>query len=909
MAEQIGVLEIALGVDLGEMISELSKGQQIVAGFVAGVTELANKAIEAAAEAQTAAAKVAGVFGKLAPEVSEFSEHLGQAAGRAGSDIEGMVATFGAMVSPMLKNKEVAAQMSEGLTSMAVNLSKAAHISADEAMGALQGGLAGHGRALAMLGIQLNATSLQAQATMDHLGNMKGLSRAQQEMIAYQVIMAQQGQVATRAAAASGTYDEAQARLEAHTKELAEAFGADLLPGASAALGVMSSLVGVFSSMSPQVRAGVEAVTALAVVIGAAATASALLGTSLGEAGIEAAMAWVEALGPALVFIGALAALGASVVLLVGSIRSNWGALKYETQALAQSIQDAFKPVLDWLTRAFQAVWQGIKDGAALVTNVVFAILEGLMGGIQKVFQVIGSATGAGWAKSAAASAGGANDAMESGRQSLVSGQAAQKAGELLSSAAGAAGGSLSRAAEAAGDALKSAGSWTATTFRSGLEGILGMFTGSEGGAGPHVADLTRGDIKGEAGKKKGTPQVALQNTMSFYDEQDANLQVVMDAQDAATKKAVEAWANQAEKMQSEAAAAGRALQESLIGSMGDLGKFVNGAIKAAESADPMAALAQLAVQLLESSTQGQEAMNVLSTIFKMFAQTVGQLLGDILPILGTLQNILAPVLRALGVVFAALGPGFSAIGTLLQTVIGPQLQLLGTIIQALAPVFQVVSLVLQGVTAVVIGIFLGLASLWNVFAGVISGIVNGIIAVINFFISAIDAALGWLGVNINQLSQVNLSIDTSGLQQSLHDLTDATGAQTVASDQAAASLTNLPTGYKIALREYQNENLAQGAAGGVPQFASGGYISKTGIALIHEGEYVIPPGGLSAGGGAAPSGGAGGAGITINATIVSNDPQDIWTKLQTVMNRALAAKGRSNIAGVGRFALPSDAR
>ncbi|MEW2352944.1 hypothetical protein [Spirillospora sp. NPDC029432] len=49
--------------------------------------------------------------------------------------------------------------------------------------------------------------------------------------------------------------------------------------------------------------------------------------------------------------------------------------------------------------------------------------------------------------------------------------------------------------------------------------------------------------------------------------------------------------------------------------------------------------------------------------------------------------------------------------------------------------------------------------------------------------------------------------------------------------------------------------------AAGLPSFAAGGRVERTGIALVHEGEYIVP----AEGGEAVVSGSAAGAGTVVN--------------------------------------------
>ena len=74
--------------------------------------------------------------------------------------------------------------------------------------------------------------------------------------------------------------------------------------------------------------------------------------------------------------------------------------------------------------------------------------------------------------------------------------------------------------------------------------------------------------------------------------------------------------------------------------------------------------------------------------------------------------------------------------------------------------------------------------------------------------------------------------------------------------------------------------------------FATGGYVDRTGLALVHEGERVIPPTGAGTGTATANARGSRGSGITINVTGGVIDPS-FADYLVRELNRHLGADGR----------------
>ncbi len=1008
---ELGALEVVLGLQASEFISGMSNAEKAVSAFAVGIADLAKDAIEAASEAQNAASQVAGIFGSLAPEVVDFAEKLGHASGRATSDVEQMVSSFGAMVAPMVKNREAAVTMSEGLSEMAINMEKAFHVDSATAVSALRSALAGSARGARQFGIDLSQAAVQAQMLRDHIGGTAAeMSSAQRTLVMYQLVMGQSADMAKRAAAANGDFSEQLKQIDAAGKELSESFGGDLLPAASAVASAMRTVAEFLSGLPGPARHAIEAIAGLTVAVGVLSAAGALLETEF-----AAAMGAVAtSFGAATVAAAPFLAVGAAVVALAGAIYYAWerdlGGVREKLKEVALFFSQAWTEAVAKVKKIASTLWDGLKSGSAIFRDVWFAIVEGVMDALGKMFAWIGEKLHQGWATNVSTSIGEAKSATDNVRQGLTSDHLGQIASSVGSAVAG--------AVATVGAGLATAGHAIATAGGASLAGVKDMLspvaaalsghgdpnkelapkisaalTSALAHAGPKTQTIAQatGESTRLGGGSEGlsASQVAGREQILLWaaaDKTSEGIAAVMGTlpQHLADAASAYDWSGLASD-----------LAGSLTGAMGKLGSTINSALQGLAQGGPMGMIVNTVASVLEQSVGFQQAMAVLTTIFQEIANVAGQLFQGILPLLGTVQNLLQPILEALVPVIAAVAPLFEALGGFLQLLmpifnavgkvlealapslklifqilsevltpifeaLAPIFQLIGNILTAFAPilkliaiplqmiaqmftalqpVFQLLADVMQGIALVIGYIVLALAAVWDGMVTAVQGAINGIIDAVNVIIAVLDK----LGARIKQMGTVDFSgaiVNLSTLQQALshltgntYDGTDALGAMTAQVDQATASLANLPQGYKVALAEFQNMNTQGGQGNGisgnggvvgaeailksgkVPMLATGGIVSAPTLAIIGEAgpEAVVPLSGSRMSSdaiSALPGGGAeSGQPITINATIVTNEPDVLWQKLQALIKTHSMARYGRPMPGVPRFALPGFAR
>ncbi len=177
----------------------------------------------------------------------------------------------------------------------------------------------------------------------------------------------------------------------------------------------------------------------------------------------------------------------------------------------------------------------------------------------------------------------------------------------------------------------------------------------------------------------------------------------------------------------------------------------------------PEAMAAAVLMTLISESETFRRIVEAINPILQAAADAVGALIQPILPLINVVSSTLVPLFAAMGEV----------LGSLLLPVM-----------QALFPVFRILGMA-------VIRVAQGFAWAWNTLAKVI------------------NAALGWLGVNIKL-------IDTEALQNAFEHLQSLTWEQAMATEAATNAMYNVPHGFKVALRRFESATAEPWSPGGI---------------------------------------------------------------------------------------------
>jgi tape measure domain-containing protein len=329
-----------------------------------------------------------------------------------------------------------------------------------------------------------------------------------------------------------------------------------------------------------------------------------------------------------------------------------------------------------------------------------------------------------------------------------------------------------------------------------------------------------------------------------------------------------------------------KGLLDTVLSAGGDTGSIIKSAMDGFATGGIKGALAAATVQLL-----------TLSPGFQKLSDGINKVLGDIMtafdPLFNGLGAILIPAMQAVATVFSSLAPIFQFIGNVLSglgpviVMVGVMMQVFGTIFQifgnvlnAIGPIvefaFQVVFTVMKGVAFVVLGIAYAIGSVWN-------GILNIIITVLEIVskvTNKVDGAIAALE---------DMKVDTAGTAEAMQTLAGTTyesayataqaSAQTAmmaeAAQEATESLSNVPSGFKVAMARFEAIAVDETAKSKAASNAS--------------------------------SQRRGDGGVTINiAAITAADPSDLFDRLENEAKKRRYRKTGISIPIAPRFILGS---
>jgi phage-related protein len=326
---------------------------------------------------------------------------------------------------------------------------------------------------------------------------------------------------------------------------------------------------------------------------------------------------------------------------------------------------------------------------------------------------------------------------------------------------------------------------------------------------------------------------------------------------------------------------------DGVVGSMGKVGGVIQAATgPLAQAGGPIGALVAVGFELLKNSKQFGEFQAAMDGVIQGLSDALGQLLppftmlvsaiqpivaavgaivANVVPLLTAVLEPLLPVFVILGALLMTLSPIIGAIVQVLQVALIPIMGVLNGVMRALFGAIQVVAYVILGYVVLY-------GELWN-------GIISAVQAVLTF-LSAIEIAgakpFAFLAEWSASLESSKAATDT--YRQQMNDVGSMTfdaametakglGTLGEATDQLAGSMTNAASGFKVDLARFNATNVGAGPRSPADLgVGSGALVGDT---------YV---------------------------TIVSNDPEVIWERMQGVNRRKAFQLGRGPLGGLPAF-------
>ena len=374
--------------------------------------------------------KVETVFGSMSDSVKEFADNALTAYGLAEGSALTMASTFGAMASSMGLSEQASASMSTSLTALAADMASFYNVSTEVAQTSLQGIFTGETEALKKFGIVMTQTNLEDFAKKN--GKVYNqLSENEKVMMRYAYVMNAtkdaQGDFSRTSDGAANSFRVLQESL----KELAAAFGEELLPIITPIVQGLTKLIQAFSELPGPVKKIIVVIGLLVAAIGPVILVIGAFMSSIGAiltqgpiiaAAFASVVPAVKALAVSFLELTAAAApwiaIAAAVVAVGYLIYKNWDQISEAARNMAREVKAAFEnfreqlgvvreaargkleEIVDYFKELPGKIVRAIKEAAArvkeefqnMIANAKQSgahFIDGFVEGIQKRIQKI----------------------------------------------------------------------------------------------------------------------------------------------------------------------------------------------------------------------------------------------------------------------------------------------------------------------------------------------------------------------------------------------------------------------------------------------------------------------------------------------------------------------------------------
>ena len=233
---------------------DLKNAVQKALGFIgvtlsaAGIIAYTKSAIEAASETEQMEEKFEAVFLELSDEADEWAGNLAESIGRSKNSIKTYLADQQNLLVGFGMERDAAMELSEEMTSAAINIASFNNIEDDDAINAMSKALMGETESAKRLGAVLNDNTIaMAMEDLGYKQKFTDLDEATKMQVRYHSIVMQspdafreENGVIGDAALSMDTYESKLRAFSSTMKDIKENIGAWLLPFASKVLSYVS---------------------------------------------------------------------------------------------------------------------------------------------------------------------------------------------------------------------------------------------------------------------------------------------------------------------------------------------------------------------------------------------------------------------------------------------------------------------------------------------------------------------------------------------------------------------------------------------------------------------------------------------------------------------------------------------
>ncbi len=359
-------------------------GQTMTVGVTLPLVGIGTAAVMAASDLEESMNKVNVVFGASATEIQAWSQTAATSFGLSRQQALEAVGTFGNLFTAMGITAEPTKDMSTGLVQLAADLASFNNIPVDVALEKLRAGLVGEMEPLRMLGVNLNAASVQAKAMeMGLADSTKELTPAMLAQARYALIMEQTTTAQGDFARTSDGMANSMRIMQADLKNAAASLGVQLLPIVTKLVQALSGAVQWFSDLPEPVKKAILVFGGLAAALGpvlmVVGQVMTVVGGLAGAGGLGAlAAAFAPVAAAALPVIAVIAAIVLAVIAVKEAWEHNFLGMRDALSAIGEAIGTTFNAIKEIVT-AFFAFLKGdisIDEMGARMQNALAGIGE-----------------------------------------------------------------------------------------------------------------------------------------------------------------------------------------------------------------------------------------------------------------------------------------------------------------------------------------------------------------------------------------------------------------------------------------------------------------------------------------------------------------------------------------------------
>jgi phage-related protein len=236
-------------------------GPAVFAGASIAITQFAKQAVGAASAFEAEFEGVNQIFGSAAKSVQDFADQAAYSAGISETSALRAAKNFGGFATAAGLAGQEAATFSTSLVQAAGDLASFNDVPVDQALAAIQSGLAGQSEPLRNFRIFMDQATLSTQAAaMGFTESFSALSQGEQTMVRQAAIMEQMGVQAGDFEAYADTYGNSLKTVQALYSEMQTEIGTALVPALAS---LMPAFIPIIETAGPMITKIFEALVPL----------------------------------------------------------------------------------------------------------------------------------------------------------------------------------------------------------------------------------------------------------------------------------------------------------------------------------------------------------------------------------------------------------------------------------------------------------------------------------------------------------------------------------------------------------------------------------------------------------------------------------------------------------------------